>query len=187
MNTFELIKSLADDVEAKKCVKIEKTAIEDAWKVLLPVINQVNACAELDRVCGGVRLEDLRLPSFVKPFIFPPKVSLEASFEARDLVYRPAKEAEFEYDEKAVTKASYVICSTLKKTPDMKTAAELRGEPAVFSNVDFSIRNKTRLRDERLFYPVPLNDALESLLGDWSNAETDKVIQTWINRCFSVG
>lgn len=183
----DFAKKMTATVEHKRSNKLDRGRVTKAWELLEKVINQVNACGELDHICGGTRLDELRLPSFVAPFIYPPKVSLKPGYLMRDLVCRPDKDPNFVYDEGSVIGAAKDIFDTQKKPTNMKTASEMRGSAAVLNEVDFSICEHTFQKDNQTaFFPVPMIAELEPLLGDWSNTDVESVVTQWLARNFDI-
>jgi hypothetical protein len=177
----ELVKSVTENVEARKQIKVP-TDLDKAVSIILKAVEQVNALHELDKSSGGTRLEDLMLPSWVKPLLYPSKVALTNDFNAIDLVERPDKDSSYVYDEAVITKAAYLVSGVVKAKPDMKSVAELRHGVSMLSEVHYSIGNACKQESDELYVPVPLTDKLSALLGDWSNTTVDKVLTQYFAR-----
>lgn len=177
----ELVEAVRDNTEARKQIK-DTSHLESGLKVIFKTIEQVNALSELEKNCGGTRLEDLMLPSWSAPFILPSKVALNSEFWAKDLVERPVKDSAFIYNEAEVTKAAYDVGNVVKAKPNMVSASELRSSVKMLSEVSYCIGNNTRQSDHEIFVPVPLTDKLSALLGDWSNTTVDKMLELYFSR-----
>jgi hypothetical protein len=181
LTTPELVDSVTENVLARKQIK-EPSNLKEAVSIIMTVVEQVNALSELDKVCGGTRLEDLMLPDWTKTFLYPSKVALTPDFAALDLVERPTKDSAFTYDEAEVTKAAYVISSTVKGKPNMTNVSSLRPQNSMLSEVRYAIGNNVKQSDNEIFLPIPLTDKLSVLLGLWSNTTVDKMITLFFSR-----
>jgi hypothetical protein len=181
LTSQEMVKSVTENVEARKQIKVPDN-LDKAVETVFKAVEQVNALHELDKRSGGTRLEDLMLPSWVKPFLYPTKVALTNDFNAVDLIERPEKDSSYVYDEAEVTRAAYLISGVVKAKPDMKSVTDLRSGLSMLSEVHYSIGNACKQEADELYVPIPLTDKLSALLGDWSNTTVDKVLSTYFAR-----
>lgn len=181
LTLLEMVKSVAENILARKQIK-EPSNLEASVSTIMTVVDQVNALSELDKVCGGTRLEDLMLPDWTKAFLYPAKVALTTDFAAVDLVERPKKDPAFIYDEAEVTKAAYTIASTVKGKPNMVSVSSMRPQIAMLNEVRYAIGNSTKQNDNEIFLPIPLTDKLSALLGSWSNTDVDKMTTLFFAR-----
>lgn len=190
-NTFAtpfIIQFLKDKIHQERKIANSKEA-EDSVPAILKVVDQVNALGEYDRRIGDINLADIYLPTWAKAFIAPVKVTLGVPGSIyEDLVVRPAKEADFVYDEAEIRKGSTLIAGAFKTQPAYQTALEMRtsaGEKAL-SAVHYAINGNSRQEGNELFVPLTLNPALEQVLGQsWYNITADEMIKRYFLRSFS--
>lgn len=184
---MNLVNAMVEAIDTQKVVRIDKKEIAGAVKTLMKAVEQVNAAIELQQTVGGTRLEDLRLPEFLRSFVYPKKVAVLPSFDAEDLVMRPKVDPDWTYDEGEVTRASYVLAHTKKIEPAFTTAAEMRGQVRMFSDINFAIKGKVNRNGDEIFVPVPVLDLLDQVAGKCTNDTADRVLDLYFNRAFTVG
>lgn len=181
----EWVQRVTDYVELEHTItKFERTDIEPSVKTIFDLVDQINACEELDRWVGGERLENVVIPEWAKVFIFPPKVSILPGFDMKDLVLRPAKDETYVYDEAAIIKAAQKIAQTRKTSRKLISAKDARGSEATLSAVQMCIDGRVRQEGKEGFIPVPLISDVDSNLGDWSNEDESKVVSDYFNHSF---
>lgn len=183
----EWVQKVTDIVELEHTItKFERTDIEPSVKTIFKLVDQINACKELDRWVGGERLENIVIPEWAKVFIFPTKVSILPGFDFKDLVLRPAKDESYVYDEAEIIKAAQKIAQTRKTSRKMMSAKEARGAEATLSAIQMCIDGRVRQEGKEGFIPVPLISDLNSNLGDWSNEDESKVVKDFFNHSFKM-
>lgn len=181
----EWVQRVTDYVELEHTItKFERTDIEPSVKTIFDLVDQINACEELDRWVGGERLENVVIPEWAKVFIFPPKVSILPGFDMKDLVLRPAKDETYVYDEAAIIKAAQKIAQTRKTSRKLISAKDARGSEATLSAVQMCIDGRVRQEGKEGFIAVPLISDVDSNLGDWSNEDESKVVSDYFNHSF---
>lgn len=179
---------VVDFVESHKRINRDAKAVKNEIEVLAKAIDGVNSATELDVRAGGELLSEIRLPFWAKHFVYPTKVSILPGAMYKDLVVRPAK-TEWEYDSTAVYNAARRVGQFFKDAEvKMVSASELRGNPAVFSQIKGSVQGWVyQERDDEFFYPVPLVDELNSVLGnEWGNMTLEKMVKLFFARTFSM-
>lgn len=183
----EWVQKVTDIVELEHTItKFERTDIEPSVKTIFKLVDQINACKELDRWVGGERLENIVIPEWAKVFIFPTKVSILPGFDFKDLVLRPDKDESYVYDEAEIIKAAQKIAQTRKTSRKMMSAKEARGAEATLSAIQMCIEGRVRQEGKEGFIPVPLISDLNSNLGDWSNEDESKVVKDFFNHSFKM-
>lgn len=183
----EWVQKVTDIVELEHTItKFERTDIEPSVKTIFKLVDQINACKELDRWVGGERLENIVIPEWAKVFIFPTKVSILPGFDFKDLVLRPDKDESYVYDEAEIIKAAQKIAQTRKTSRKMMSAKEARGAEATLSAIQMCIDGRVRQEGKEGFIPVPLISDLNSNLGDWSNEDESKVVKDFFNHSFKM-
>lgn len=183
----EWVQKVTDIVELEHTItKFERTDIEPSVKTIFKLVDQINACKELDRWVGGERLENIVIPEWAKVFIFPTKVSILPGFDFKDLVLRPDKDKSYVYDEAEIIKAAQKIAQTRKTSRKMISAKEARGAEATLSAIQMCIDGRVRQEGKEGFIPVPLISDLNSNLGDWSNEDESKVVKDFFNHSFKM-
>lgn len=183
----EWVQKVTDIVELEHTItKFERTDIEPSVKTIFKLVDQINACKELDRWVGGERLENIVIPEWAKVFIFPTKVSILPGFDFKDLVLRPDKDESYVYDEAEIIKAAQKIAQTRKTSRKMMSAKEARGAEATLSATQMCIDGRVRQEGKEGFIPVPLISDLNSNLGDWSNEDESKVVKDFFNHSFKM-
>lgn len=184
MELNNLVDKVFDIIETKKTVS-KLSCTEEDVRLIMKAVQAVNSASAFTNSVGGVRLDQLDLPHWTKPFIYPLKVSILIGFDMKDLVVRPRVD-DFVYDEEAIKRAAYRISSSQKAIPEFSKASDLRGDVATLSSVKFAVGQKTKQEGEEVFIPVPLDASLDAVLGEWSNAETDSVIKKYLIRQFNI-
>lgn len=185
MELNNIVDKIFEIIENRKTVSKLSCTKEDV-RTIMKAVEAVNSVSEFTSSVGGVRLDQLELPEWVKHFVFPPKVSIMSGFDFDDIVVRP-EVADFVYDEEAIKKAAYRISSSQKQNPKFRNAVELRGDVATLGNIHFSMGDKTRQDSEEVFFPVPLDPDLDAKLGkSWSNASAEAIIKKFFIRNFDI-
>lgn len=185
--TDSLKSELAQSVEARSQIKVTQKDIKPHIDCLIDVVNAINACDEYTLRCGGERLDDIMIPKFIVPFVYPIKVSLSPVPMAYDLVSRPKAKTDYEVDLAKIQKAAIVLAKTRKVVNvPMVSAVSARGELKMLSNVNFQIKGRTAQSGGETFIPVPLDIRLDPMLGEWSNADALDIMTLWISQKFEV-
>lgn len=182
-----LEKLVKDYVESHKRINRPVANLESHIKVILETVENINSAGELDKRIGGELLNEIFVPSWVKPFVFPKKVSLFPGFQYKDMVARPAKDPDWVYDGAKVAYAANMVAQYFKCTARLVSAETLRGSELVPSQVSFSVDGQVERKGNELFYPVPLIPDLAAVLGDvWFNETEDKMVELFFARSFDM-
>lgn len=183
----EWVQLVTDFVELEHTItNFKRQEIEEAVWTIFRLIDQINACNEFDRRIGLERLENIMIPEWAKPFIFPAKVSILPGYDMRDLVLRPQKDSTYDYDEVSIIRAAQLIAQTRKTNRKMVFAKEFRTAEATLSQVKMSINGRVFQQEREAFIPVPLVGELDSVLGDWSNEDEVKVVRDYFLHSFNM-
>lgn len=178
---------LTDFVESHKKINRPADKLKGDISLIMETVDQVNSANELEKRVGDELLSQIFLPSWVKPFVFPIKVSLLPGFQYKDLVLRPAKIANWEYKGAQVANAANRVAQYFKTTAQMVSADQLRGTEKVLSEVKFCLKGMVEQKAEELFYPIPMVVTLADCLGDeWANMQSEKMVDLWLARAFSM-
>lgn len=175
-------------VESHKRINRDVKTVKDAVEVLAKAIDGVNAATELEIRAGGELLSQIALPFWAKHFVYPTKVSILPGAMYKDLVVRPTN-TEWVYDASAVTNAARRVGQFFKDAEvEMVMASTLRGEPAVLSQVKWVSNGWVyQEKEDEFFYPIPLIDELNSVLGnEWGNMRIEKMLPLFFTRTFSM-
>lgn len=183
----EWVRLVVDNVELEHTVtNFKRDEVEAAVKTIFELIDQINACGELDKRVGSERLENIMIPDWATVFIYPAKVSVLPGYDMRDLVVRPAKDDNYEYDEAAIARAAQIIAQTHKTSRKMVLAKDSRSAEATLSQINMSINGRVDQKDKEYFIPVPLVSDLDAILGDWSNEDEEKVVKDYFLHSFNM-
>lgn len=176
----EWVQLVVDNVELEHTVtNFKREEVENAVKTIFELIDQINACGELDRRVGSERIENIMIPNWAKVFIYPAKVSVLPGYDMRDLVVRPAKDDKYEYDEAVIARAAQIIAQTHKTNRKMVPVKEFRNSEATLSQIKMAINGRVFQQEKEAFIPVPLVSDLDAILGDWSNEDEEKVVKDY--------
>lgn len=187
LTSSEWVPLVTDNVELEHTTTtFDRTKVEEAVKTIFKLVDQINACGELEKRVGSERFENVMIPDWAKVFIYPSKVSILPGYDMKDLVIRPEKEAGYQYDEVEITKAAQLIAQTHKTQRKMICVKELREAEATISQVKFSINGRVLQQEKEGFIPVPLESGLDSNLGDWSNEDEEKVVKDYFLHSFKM-
>lgn len=182
------ITRVVDFVDSHKRINRDAKTVKSEIEILSQAVVGINAATELEIRAGGELLSQIELPFWVKPFVYPTKVSILPGAAYKDLVVRPTAN-QWQYDAAAVTNAARKVGQFFKDAEvRMVKASELRGDPAVLSQIKWMSSGWVyQERDDEFFYPVPLVDTLNSVIGDeWGNMKADRMIQLFFARTFSM-
>lgn len=183
----EWVQKVTDYVELEHTItKFDKDDIKTSVQTIFDLVDQINACKELDRWVGGERLENIVIPEWARVFIFPTKVSILPGFDMKDLVLRPDKNQDYVYNEAEIIKAAQKIAQARKTDRKLISAKEARGPEATLSAVQICIDGRVRQEGKEGFIAVPLISDLNSNLGDWSNEDESKVVKDFFNHSFKM-
>jgi hypothetical protein len=175
--TDVLVAKVTDNAISR--AQIKPYQVKESVEAIFEVVNQVNACLSDDTMCGDTLLKEVKLPSWVKPFIYPKKVEIYSSYFATDLVVRPEKDLDFHYDAMRVANAANCMSRLIKTSPTMLTAEELRGAETTLSSINFCVGDDTVETDSDAFIPVPISDEVSAALGEIWNSTVDKVVRKY--------
>lgn len=151
---------------------------------LFEVVDQVNALGWEDRRIGDVLLDEVEIPSFLRDFIYPKKVTLTFDWMAPDLVVRPAKKPDYKYDYAKIRNIAYKVAGAFKQEPSFFKASDRK--EVLFSDVFMSLSGKVQLKDANFKVPVPLVPSLKGMvdsdfeLANWSNMTEIEVVSKFL-------
>lgn len=147
--------------------------VEDSLKVeleyLIQMVNEINLLDEFDFDFYDVNIADVLIPEFLKQFIYPKKVAIDADNRAKDLRIRPELQAGFEYHPKRVREASERLYGTQKLAGKYVKLSEIRDLKLV-KDIVWTCWNGTEWRvhsDSDSFpWPTPIDSTMLSLYTD---------------------
>lgn len=199
MNKTIEMKAYSEEVfeQLKQTKTVKDISVnEDDIKKVLEVVDQVNALTLYDRRIDGLTLDEVFLPSWTEPFIFPQRVYLEPNFEAPDLVVRPDKNDSFEYDEAEIRRIENGIAGAFRQTAKSlvtaKAMREKKGDVALASVKKALVFDGSELSCHKdgddLFVPVPVDGYLRIAFSKfYFNTSVDDVMEHFFLRSFSFG
>lgn len=162
-------KLLFQNITSRKKISRVDNDLEEEMKYFIQMVNEINLLDEFDFDFYSVNISEVLIPDFLKQFIYPKKVSLDADNRAKDLRIRPELIAGFEYLPRRVRESAERIYGTQKMAGKYVRLSEIRNLKLV-KDVVWTCWDGKEWRihsDSDSFpWPVPLDPALLTLYSN---------------------
>lgn len=160
--------------------------VKKAVKVIMDAVDALNTLSEHNVSLTGLPLSEIKIPEWSKAWVYPKRVSLEATPEFPDLVKRLRLNSEYVVDPVAIAKSAIYLAARMREEPSMIKMSEARAEVTTISQVHYSVKGRTRRMGEEWFITTPLIDSVEPIVDGALNEDTSRVEMRYITDVFKI-
>lgn len=176
-----LVSWIIEVISMTKRINRLPKGLHDAVRTIMKAVEQINALSENETVLGGISLEAIKLPTWVKPFLVGRRIAFDAPHYFKDLVDRPQPDAAYKPDVQALIKSANVVASCFRAVATLETASKLRPEVQLVAQVPWAIQMDDgkwymRCQDFVPVVPVPLRVKGMDVVEDYALTDEAAIV-----------